>query len=243
MSAEAAAPRLLEQAQPVEEPIRGQWSMFWRRFRRHRLAVVSGAILLVIIAAAILAPVVAPYDPDKTDLQLARFGEPAAPSLSHPFGSDNLGRDQLSRVIYGARVSLVVGFLATGVSILMGMLFGALSGYFGRWTDMVIMRVADVLLAFPPLLFLFAALTSVRPTITSMALLIAIISPEGYDDVVLRGDTASRVFSAFWLHGGRVLAAMHANDWDQIDPIRALVGREVSREELADPAVALADVS
>jgi 3-phenylpropionate/trans-cinnamate dioxygenase ferredoxin reductase component len=69
------------------------------------------------------------------------------------------------------------------------------------------------------------------------------IGPDGYDDVVLRGDTGTRVFSAFWLRGGRVLAAMHANDWDQIDPIRAIVGREVSREKLADPSVLLADLS
>jgi 3-phenylpropionate/trans-cinnamate dioxygenase ferredoxin reductase component len=69
------------------------------------------------------------------------------------------------------------------------------------------------------------------------------IGPDGYDDVVLRGDTGTRVFSAFWLRGGRVLAAMHANDWDQIDPIRAIVGREVGREKLADPAVPLADLS
>jgi NADPH-dependent 2,4-dienoyl-CoA reductase/sulfur reductase-like enzyme len=69
------------------------------------------------------------------------------------------------------------------------------------------------------------------------------VGPDGYDDVVLRGDTGTRVFSAFWLQDGRVLAAMHANDWDQIDPIRAIVGREVSRDKLADPAVPLADVS
>jgi 3-phenylpropionate/trans-cinnamate dioxygenase ferredoxin reductase component len=69
------------------------------------------------------------------------------------------------------------------------------------------------------------------------------VGPDGYDEVVLRGDLATRVFSAFWLRGGRVLAGMHANDWDQIDPIRAIVGREVDRDRLADPAVPLADLS
>jgi peptide/nickel transport system permease protein len=176
MSASAATPRLAEQARVAEEPHRGQWQMFWRRFRRHRLAVVSAVILAFIFTVAALAPIVAPYDPNKTDTQLARFGEPAAPSLAHPFGSDQLGRDQLSRIIYGARVSLVVGFLATGVAILVGTIVGSIAGYAGRWMDMLVMRVADVLLAFPPLLFLMAALASVDKTIVSIALVIAIIS-------------------------------------------------------------------
>lgn len=176
MSASAATPRLAEQARVAEEPHRGQWQMFWRRFRRHRLAVVSAVILAFIFIVAALAPIVTPYDPDMTDTQLARFGEPAAPSLSHPFGSDQLGRDQLSRIIFGARVSLVVGFLATGVAIVAGTIAGAVAGYAGRWVDMLVMRLADVLLAFPPLLFLMAALASVNKTIVSIALVIAIIS-------------------------------------------------------------------
>ncbi|HYI15398.1 MAG TPA: ABC transporter permease [Thermomicrobiales bacterium] len=176
MTASAASPRLAEQARVAEEPHRGQWQMFWRRFRRHLLAVVSAVILAFIFIVAALAPIVAPYDPNKTDSQLARFGEPAPPSLAHPFGSDQLGRDQLSRIIYGARVSLVVGFLATGVAIIVGTVSGAVAGYAGRSVDMLVMRVADVLLAFPPLLFLMAALASVDKTIVSIALVIAIIS-------------------------------------------------------------------
>jgi len=176
MSASAASPRLAEQARVIDEPHRGQWQMFWRRFRRHRLAVISAGILAVIFVVAALAPIAAPYDPDATNRELARFGEPAAPSLSHPMGSDQLGRDQFSRIIYGARVSLVVGFLATGVAIVVGTVAGAVAGYAGRWVDMLIMRMADVLLAFPPLLFLMATLASVKATIVSIALVIAVIS-------------------------------------------------------------------
>lgn len=177
MSADAVVTNVRDAALAEEEPpVLGQWSLFWRRFRRHKLALGSAAFLLVLFIVAAGAPIFAPYDPNKTDLQLARFGRPAPPSLAHPMGSDNLGRDQLSRIIFGARVSLVVGFLATGVAILVGTLFGAVAGYFGKWTDMLIMRVADVLLAFPPLLFLFAALSSFRPSITTIALLIAVIS-------------------------------------------------------------------
>jgi peptide/nickel transport system permease protein len=167
---------LTDQARAAEEPHRGQWSMFWRRFRRHRLAVVSAVILIVIVLTAALAPVLAPYDPNATNRELARFGEPAAPSLSHPMGSDQLGRDQFSRIIYGARVSLVVGFLATGVAVLFGTIVGAVAGYAGKWVDMLIMRLADVLLAFPPLLFLMATLASVKATVVSIGLVIAVIS-------------------------------------------------------------------
>ncbi|MDQ3548476.1 MAG: ABC transporter permease [Chloroflexota bacterium] len=176
MSASAASPRLAEQARVSDEPHRGQWQMFWRRFRRHKLAVISAGVLAVIFVVAALAPIAAPYDPDATNRELARFGEPASPSFSHPMGSDQLGRDQLSRVIYGARVSLVVGFLATGVAIVVGTIAGAVAGYAGRWVDMLIMRMADVLLAFPPLLFLMATLASVEATIVSIALVIAVIS-------------------------------------------------------------------
>ncbi len=182
----AAAP-LAQSARAFDEPARGQLSMFWRRFRRHRLAVISASFLILIMLIAALAPLIAPFDPNKTDLQLARFGEPAAPSLSHPFGSDQLGRDLLSRLMFGARVSLVVGFLATGAAVLVGTIAGALAGYAGSWTDMIVMRVSDVLLAFPPLLFLMAALVSTRPTIISIALLIAAIGWMGVARLV-RGE-------------------------------------------------------
>lgn len=176
MTAGAASPRLAEQARVADEPHRGQWQMFWRRFRRHKPAVISACILIVIFVAAALAPIIAPYDPNATDRELARFGQPASPSLSHPMGSDQLGRDQLSRIMFGSRVSLVVGFLATGVAIVFGTIAGAIAGYAGRWTDMIIMRLADVLLAFPPLLFLMASLASIKPTIVSIGLVIAVIS-------------------------------------------------------------------
>ena len=164
--------------QLAEEQARGQLQIFWRRFRRHKLAMISAAYLIILILVAIFAPLAAPYDPYKTDLQLARFGRPAAPSLSHPFGSDQLGRDLLSRIIYGARVSLMVGFVATGLAIAAGTVFGAVAGYAGKWTDMGIMRSADVLLAFPPLLFAMAALASFDGTsrgVVHIAVVLAII--------------------------------------------------------------------
>ena len=95
MSADAGALELRAQAQIADEPVRGQWALILARFRRHKMAVVSAFVLGFIFIVAAAAPLVAPYNPDKTNLQLARFGRPAAPSLAHPMGSDNVGRDRL----------------------------------------------------------------------------------------------------------------------------------------------------
>jgi|SwirhisoilCB2_FD_contig_123_121660_length_3438_multi_7_in_1_out_2_2 peptide/nickel transport system permease protein len=150
--------------------------MFWRRFRRHRLAFVSAIFLCLLFTVAIFAPWIAPYDPDATNLTLAKFGRPAAPSIEHPMGTDQLGRDWMSRLIVGSRVSLTVGFLATGVAIGVGTVLGAVAGYAGRWTDMLIMRLADMLLAFPPLLFLMGMLVGFkRPSATVIAVVIGVI--------------------------------------------------------------------
>lgn len=176
MSASAENVLLADEVLEFDEPVRGQFTIFWQRFRRHKIAVASAIFLIFIILVAVAAPLIAPYDPNATDLQLARFGEPAPPSLEHPFGTDQLGRDLLSRAIYGARVSLVVGFLATGLAIVFGTLMGALAGYIGRWLDMGIMRVADIMLAFPPLLFSMAALAGfAKPTIWIIAAVLGLI--------------------------------------------------------------------
>lgn len=175
----------------VSERHRGQWALTWRRFRRHKLAVVGLVILAILFVVAIAAPLVAPYDPNFQDRALARFGNPAGPSLSHPFGSDNLGRDYLSRTIYGARVSLMVGFLSTGLAIAVGAVLGAIGGYTGRSLDMLIMRFADVLLAFPPLLFLMAALSTFQSR--SVLILSVVIGVIGWMNVarLVRGEFLS----------------------------------------------------
>jgi peptide/nickel transport system permease protein len=176
--------------QLIEEQARGQLQIFWQRFRKHKLAMVSAAYLILLILVAIFAPVVAPHDPYANDLQLARFGEPAPPSLSHPFGSDQLGRDQLSRIIYGARVSLMVGFVATGLAIVAGTLLGAFAGYAGKWIDMGIMRFADIFLAFPPLLFSMAALASFDGSERGVIHIAVVLGVIGWMNVarLVRGD-------------------------------------------------------
>lgn len=176
MTAEARTTGLATFEGRTARQVRTPLQLTVRRFRRHRLAVVSAGFLTIVFIVAILAPWITPFDPDQTNLQLARFGRPASPSLSHPMGTDNLGRDWFSRLIAGSRVSLTVGFLATGVAILLGAVLGAIAGYSGRWVDMLIMRLADMLLAFPPLLFLMGVLVGFsRPSVTIIAIVIGII--------------------------------------------------------------------
>jgi ABC-type dipeptide/oligopeptide/nickel transport system permease subunit len=116
----------------------------WRRFRRNRLAMVGLVFLVLLILAAIFAPLITPYDiTDRS--QSFRQG----PSADHWFGTDAIGRDVYSRVVFGARVSLRIGILATAISLLIGVTLGAIAGFFGSWTDTAITRLVDVFLAIP----------------------------------------------------------------------------------------------
>lgn len=141
----------------------------WRRFLRHRLAVVAASVIVLLYLVAIFAPWIAPYDPIK-DHNLARRLE--APSLEHPFGLDEVGRDMLSRVIWGSRLSLTVGFLAASLSLGLGVTFGALAGYFGGMVDSVIMRFVDLLMAIPPILLIIAVVAALGPSFTNVIIVI-----------------------------------------------------------------------
>src|SRR5215213_2221002 len=121
---------------------------FRRTFFSNRLAVFGTAIISIFIVMAIFAPLLAPYDPLRQDL----VGKFAPPSAAHLMGQDELGRDILSRVIYGARISLTAGLAAVGIATGLGTLIGVVAGYFGSWPDSVLMRLMDVILAFPSIL-------------------------------------------------------------------------------------------
>ncbi len=120
----------------------------WRRFRRRRAAVVGLAILLVLVGLAVAAPWLTSEDP--TQQQLAQVL--LSPSLQHPLGTDYLGRDILARLLYGARLSLLIGFLAVALGLVVGVPLGAVSGFYGGWIDLIVQRVADILLSFPSFL-------------------------------------------------------------------------------------------
>ncbi|PJM96087.1 ABC transporter permease [Streptomyces sp. CB01373] len=125
-----------------------QWSDIRHRFFANKLAVVGLAIIVVLILVAIFAPLLAPYDPLKQNL----MNTLQSPGGDHLLGTDALGRDQLSRLIYGSRIALVVGLASILVALTIGIVLGSLAGYYGRWVDTVIMRVADVFFAFPLLI-------------------------------------------------------------------------------------------
>ncbi len=126
---------------------RGLWADALRRLVRNRPALLGLALVVVFVAAALMAPIVAPYGPYER-----AGGQLEAPSLAHPFGTDLLGRDVFSRVLYGAQISLQVGVIAVFLALLSGGLIGALAGGFGGWIDAALMRLTDVLLAIPGIL-------------------------------------------------------------------------------------------
>lgn len=121
------------------------WGDVWRRLRKNRLAIIGLAIVMTLSLTAILAPNVAPYPPGLQNLQISLQG----PSAKHWFGTDILGRDYFSRVVYGARTSITIGVVATSIALLLGLSLGALAGYFGGVLDALLMRLADVFFAFP----------------------------------------------------------------------------------------------
>jgi peptide/nickel transport system permease protein len=131
----------------------------WRRFRRHPGAMVGTIIFVLIIVAVLLAPL-SPYDPEKSDIK----NKYQAPSLQHPFGTDGLGRDQLTRVLFGGRISVFVGVMVMIITLVIGVPVGAVAGFLGGWVDNVLMRVIDTFLSLPSLLVMILLSAILRET-------------------------------------------------------------------------------
>jgi peptide/nickel transport system permease protein len=149
-----------------EEQSRTLWGDAWRRLRRNRLALIALIWLLVIVIAAISADLWVPRafgDPTTIDSTTAAANRLMGPTLGHPLGTDDLGRDIFGRLIYGSRASLTVGVAAVSISVLIGLLLGAISGFYGGLTEALIMRVTDVFLAFPYILFCVLILAMLPP--------------------------------------------------------------------------------
>jgi peptide/nickel transport system permease protein len=140
------------------------------------IVAVGAFIIIVIVLVAIFAPLIAPYNPNKQALEI-RLQQP---TREHLLGTDDLGRDVLSRVIYGSRISLMVGVLVIGIASLIGMTLGILAGYFGRWTNNIIMRITDAMMSLPPLVLALAIATAIGGGLKGVILSLGIAMVPGY---------------------------------------------------------------
>ena len=150
---------------------RSRWEDFRRVYLSNRLALFGTVILSLFILMGIFAPLIAPYDPLQQDLA----GKFAPPSRAHLMGQDELGRDILSRVIYGARISLTAGLAAVAIATAAGTLIGVVGGYLGRWPDSVLMRLMDVVLAFPSILLAIVIVSILGPSLPNAMLAVGIV--------------------------------------------------------------------
>ena len=163
---------------PAAAPARGR--ALWTVIRRKPLGAVSAAVIAAIVLTAIFADVLAPYDPEATQPEIRL----SAPSRDHPFGTDDIGRDVLSRVIYGSRISLWVGLLAVGIGTAAGMVIGLLSGYCEGRLDLVLQRIMDAVQAIPGLVLALAIVSILRPSTTNAMLAIAVVIIPGNSRIV-----------------------------------------------------------
>lgn len=162
----------MDSAAPVGSPLAAEALPVRRARLRKPGALISGLVLLAVIAlAVVIGPWLSPYAYDEQSLAL--LGEPHAPSLSHWLGTDELGRDVLTRLLFGGRISLAVGLAGAAVATGIGTVFGALSGYFGGWIDQLLMRFTDVMLSIPALPLVLVVASLMRPNPTLLVLLIA----------------------------------------------------------------------
>jgi peptide/nickel transport system permease protein len=159
---------------------------FWKRFSKNKIALAGSCVVILLFIISILAPWLSPYDPNQINLKLVL----SPPSGSHLFGTDQLGRDVLSRMIWGARISLKVGFVATGIAILIGAVLGAVAGYYGRWIDAVIMRFVDIMLCFPTFFLILAVIAILEPSIWNIMIIIGLTGWMGITRLV-RADFTS----------------------------------------------------
>jgi peptide/nickel transport system permease protein len=175
-----------------------------RRLRRDHLAIAAALFLLLVTIVSLLAPVIAPRDPIATALsqRLVPIGTPG-----YPLGADDLGRDILSRLIWGGRISLLIGFSAVMVAMVLGVLIGLVAGYFGGWLDALIMRFIDILLAFPAILLAITIVASLGPGLRNSMLAVSIVGIPYYARIV-RSSVLSLREQEF-VHAARLIGATH----------------------------------
>ncbi|UCC86016.1 MAG: ABC transporter permease [Anaerolineales bacterium] len=183
MSTQAGADLRLGMTTRPVRPRRTLWGDVWHRLRRNGPAMAGLTIIILMYLTAILAPLIAPYEYDKIDLEQVRAG----PSPQHLMGTDELGRDVFSRIVWAARSAAFVSITVTGFGLALGIFFGVLSGYLGGRVDMLIMRLGDVLFAFPGLLFVFFIAATIRPGLIAWVKAIGLrdLARSGYVDYLV----------------------------------------------------------
>jgi peptide/nickel transport system permease protein len=147
-------------------------NLIWKRFSKNKLAVAGGIIVTLLFFVAVFAPLISPYNPDDID----RKHILVSPDIHHPLGTDDLGRDVLSRMIWGSRISLAVGFVAVGIATVIGIIFGALAGFYGGWTERIIMRFIDIMLTIPTFFLILAVIAFIEPSIWNIMIVIGLTS-------------------------------------------------------------------
>lgn len=175
MSERTTAPSLQKHSERTSQRKRT-----WTRFARHKGALFGVAIVVMLVIVALTAQWIAPYNPNETNLRLRG----ASPSGEHVFGNDDIGRDILSRIMYGARVALMVGILSTTIAVTIGVLVGATAGYFGGWVDFVLSRLIDTLMAFPILALLLTLSALLGPSLRNVIIIVGVTFWASYARVI-----------------------------------------------------------
>ncbi|MER1988024.1 MAG: ABC transporter permease [Solibacillus sp.] len=163
---------IVNQKVEQQDKVNGPWKEAWRTFKKSKAALVGTGIVIFFVILAFIGPVLAPQG--MNDQELANRLLP--PSSAHWFGTDDLGRDIFSRILYGARISLTVGFSAVILSAVAGSFLGIIAGYYGRWVDTIISRLFDIMLAFPSILLAIAVVSILGPSLQNALIAIAIIN-------------------------------------------------------------------
>lgn len=164
----------------TESTVIGPWKIMWKRLRRNKLAMLGLIVITIMAIAAIFAPFLTPYGRDAVNL----VNSNAKPGSEHLLGTDSLGRDIFTRLLYGGRISLTVGFVSTGIRIVLGVLLGGIAGYYGKSVDNVIMRVADVFACLPFLPIAITIVAMLKPSIYNIMLVIGVLGWPGIARIV-----------------------------------------------------------
>ena len=191
----------------MRPPAGGLWTDAWSRLRKNPGAIVGAFIVASFLVMAIFAPVIAPYSPKQVNLDALGTSCCPGPSSQHWLGVDQLGRDELCRIVYGARYSLVIGVVAVAAGLTIGLLFGATAGYLGGFTDSVIMRCMDVMLAIPGLLLAIGIVAALGTGLWQIMIAVGITNVPMFARLLRGSSSSSASRTSSWRRGRSACAA------------------------------------